>query len=74
MCDNTAVSWSEQNSYRTSIEIDTKQALAQKLLQYVDIYGKQGYPESFLQGMERALALILVTPKTSVPPAQDPLF
>ena len=74
MCDNTAVSWSEQNAYKTTIEVDTRQAMVTKLLQYIEKYEELKYPESFIQGMERALSLIVVTPRTPAPLNQEPLF
>ena len=74
MCDNTAVSWSEQNAFLINAQVGTKQALSEKLLAYMDIYEKQGYSESFLQGMERARSIILSTTATSVPSNQEPLF
>lgn len=65
MCDNTAVSWSEASSERLRIQVDTQQALTKKLLENMVILRKAGYPEVFLQGMQRAVEIISNSRPTS---------
>lgn len=66
MCDNTAVSWSEASAERIRTQVDTQQALVKRLLENMVILRKAGYPEVFLQGMQRSVEIISNTRPTSI--------
>jgi hypothetical protein len=74
VCENTAVSWSEASAERSRIQVETQQEIARKLLVNIKNLQEAGYPEVFLQGMNRALDLIQHPSVPRVPDNQGRLF
>lgn len=61
MCDNAAVQWSEFEAEKSRIESNLRNQIAEKLFQHIGISVKSGYPETYIQGMERAREIVLMT-------------
>jgi hypothetical protein len=55
----------------TVTESDIRHSISEKLIECIKTYSKVGYPETFVQGMERALEIIN---SSQVPRGQTRLF
>lgn len=59
MCENSAVKWSDYELAKRQQESECRRKISEELAKHVDLYRKNGFPDLYIQGMERARLLML---------------
>lgn len=58
MSDNEAISWSNYESSKNSIEQNVRNKISQKLLEHINFLEEAGSEHAYIQGMKRARIMV----------------